>query len=171
MVVDHLLKRSLACGAMASSDLPDTRSAGQVVELDDVDRRLIAELGKDGRLSMRLLAERVHISRAGCYSRVNRLHREGVILGYEAVVDPKRMGPSLSAHIYLKIRQHSWKDVRQALKRVPEVEHGTLVSGENDIVLFVRTRDADSLRDLVLNRLQTMDAVLSTHTVLVFDEL
>jgi len=47
----------------------------------------------------------------------------------------------------------------------------TLVTGENDIVLFVRTRDAESLRALVLDRLQTMDGVLSTHTVLVFDEL
>jgi DNA-binding Lrp family transcriptional regulator len=120
---------------------------------------------------MRLLAERVHISRAGCYSRVERLHREGVITGYQAVIDPRRMGASLSAHIYLKVSQHSWKSVRHALRLVPEVEHGALVSGENDIVLFVRTRDADSLRDLVLNRLQTMDDALSTHTVLVFDEL
>jgi DNA-binding Lrp family transcriptional regulator len=156
---------------MASTDPPDPRWAGQVVELDDVDRRLIDELSRDGRLSMRVLAERVHISRAGCYSRVDRLHREGVITGYQAVIDSRRMGPSLTAHIYLKISQHSWKSVRHALKLVAEVEHGALVSGENDIVLFVRTRDADSLRELVLNRLQTMDDVLSTHTVLVFDEL
>jgi DNA-binding Lrp family transcriptional regulator len=156
---------------MDSTDHGIARSAGQLVELDDVDRRIIAELSKDGRLSMRVLAERTHISRAGCYSRVNRLHREGVITGYAAVVDPRRTGSSLSAHVYLKISQHSWKDVRKALKRVPEVEHGALVSGENDIVLFIRTRDADSLRELVLDRLQTMDDVLSTHTVLVFDEL
>src|SRR5258708_4287269 len=105
---------------------------------------------------MRLLAERVHISRAGCYTRVDRLRREGVITGYEAVVDPRRLGPSLSAHVYLKISQHSWKDVRKTLKLVPEIEHGALVSGENDLVLFVRTRDADSLRELVLDRLQAM---------------
>jgi DNA-binding Lrp family transcriptional regulator len=94
-----------------------------------------------------------------------------VITGYAAQVDLRRLGTSLSAHVYVKISQHSWKDVREALKRVPEVEHGALVSGENDLVLFIRTRDADSLRDLVLDRLQTMDNVLSTHTVLVFDEL
>ena len=83
----------------------------------------------------------------------------------------ERIGPSLSAHIYLRIRQHSWKDVRHELARITEIEHGQLVTGENDIVLFVRTRDAESLRALVLDRLQTMDGVLSTHTVLVFDEL
>lgn len=156
---------------MAPADRVEASSPGRFVELDDVDRRIVAELSQDGRLSMRLLAERLHISRAGCYSRVDRLRREGVIIGYAAVVDPRRLGPSLSAHVYLKISQHSWKFVREALKRVPEIEHGALVSGENDLVLTVRTRDADHLRELVLDRLQAMDNVLTTHTVLVFDEL
>lgn len=156
---------------MASSDQTEAASAGQVVPLDQIDYRLLEELRQDGRLSMRTLAERVHISRAGCYARVERLRREKVITGFTAVIDPRRLGPSLSAHIYLRITQHSWKDVRQELGRISEIEHGQLVTGENDIVLFVRTRDAESLRSLVLDRLQTMDGVLSTHTVLVFDEL
>jgi DNA-binding Lrp family transcriptional regulator len=149
----------------------ETASAGQVAVLDQIDHRLLEELRQDGRLSMRALAERVHISRAGCYARVERLRHEGVITGFTAVIDPRRLGPSLSAHIYLRIRQHSWKDVRQELALMTEIEHGQLVSGDYDIVLFVRTRDAESLRALVLDRLQTMDGVLSTHTVLVFDEL
>jgi DNA-binding Lrp family transcriptional regulator len=156
---------------MASSDQTEAASAGQVVPLDQIDYRLLEELRQDGRISMRTLAERVHISRAGCYARVERLRREKVITGFTAVIDPRRLGPSLSAHIYLRITQHSWKDVRQELGRISEIEHGQLVTGENDIVLFVRTRDAESLRSLVLDRLQTMDGVLSTHTVLVFDEL
>ncbi|HEX2822895.1 MAG TPA: Lrp/AsnC family transcriptional regulator [Streptosporangiaceae bacterium] len=156
---------------MVSSDQPAAASAGQVVPLDQIDYRLLEELRRDGRLSMRTLAERVHISRAGCYARVERLRREKVITGFAAVIDPRLLGPSLSAHIYLRIRQHSWKDVRQELARIAEIEHGQLVTGENDIVLFVRTHDAESLRALVLDRLQTMDGVLSTHTVLVFDEL
>jgi DNA-binding Lrp family transcriptional regulator len=136
-----------------------------------MDLRLLAELQADGRLSMRALAERVHISRAGCYARVERLQREGVITGYAAIVDQRKLGRTVSAHVHVKIRQHSWKNVRHALSQVPEVEHGALVSGENDLVLFVRTRDAESLRDLVLERLQMMDDVLATHTILVFDEL
>jgi DNA-binding Lrp family transcriptional regulator len=142
-----------------------------MAEVDDVDRRMLAELGKDGRLSMRALAELVHISRASCYTRLERLQRAGVITGFTALIDPRRVGPTLSAHVYLKISQHSWKDVRSALKQIPEIEHGALVSGEYDLVLFVRTRDAESLRELVLDRLQKMQDVLSTHTILVFDEL
>ncbi|MGD0605285.1 MAG: Lrp/AsnC family transcriptional regulator [Streptosporangiaceae bacterium] len=156
---------------MDLTDQARTAATGQVVALDQTDHRLLEELRQDGRLSMRALAERAHISRAGCYARVERLRREGVITGFTTVIDPRRLGPSLSAHIYLRIRQHSWKDIRHELARISEIEHGQLVTGENDIVLFVRTRDAESLRALVLDRLQTMDGVLSTHTVLVFDEL
>ncbi|MBB4688986.1 DNA-binding Lrp family transcriptional regulator [Amycolatopsis jiangsuensis] len=139
--------------------------------LDEVDLKLIAELKADGRASMRALAERAHISRAGCYTRVERLHREGVITGYAAVTDPRRLGQGLAAFVYLKVTQNSWRTVSAELKHIPEIEHGGLVSGDNDLILFVRTRDADSLRDLVFERLQAMPDVLSTHTVLVFDEL
>ena len=144
---------------------------GQIATLDALDRRLVAELQADGRISMRALAERMHISRAGCYARVERLRRDGVIKGYAALVDSRRLGRGLSAFVYVKIRQHSWKQVRRAMREVPEIEHGYLVTGDNDLLLFIRTRDADSLRELVLNQLQAMKDVQSTHTVLVFDEL
>ncbi|HEX3779524.1 MAG TPA: Lrp/AsnC family transcriptional regulator [Pseudonocardiaceae bacterium] len=142
-----------------------------MAELDEVDLRLIAELKADGRVSMRALAERLHISRAGCYTRVERLQQDGIITGYAALTNPKLLGQGLSAYVYLKISQHSWQAVREVLNQIPEIEHGSLVAGENDLILFVRTRDADSLRDLVLYRLQRMDDVLSTRTELVFDEL
>ncbi len=142
-----------------------------MADLDEVDLRLIAELKADGRVSMRALAERLHISRAGCYTKVERLQQEGIITGYAAVTNPKRLGQALSAYVYVKISQHSWQAVREVLNQMPEIEHGSLVAGENDLILFVRTRDADSLRDLVLYRLQRMEDVLSTRTELVFDEL
>lgn len=139
--------------------------------LDDTDRRIVAALRVDGRLSMRALAERLHISRASAYTRVERLHRLGVITGYRAAVDPYRYGFGVSAYVFLKISQRSWKSVRRRVLEIPEVEHGALVSGENDIVLLVRARDTAALRDLVLTRLQGITGVLATHTELIFDEL
>ena len=76
----------------------------------------------------------------------------------------------MSAYVFLKIAQQSWKAVRREVLSIPEVDHAALVSGEHDIVLLVRTRDAASLRDVVLTRLQGMPEVASTHTVLIFDE-
>jgi DNA-binding Lrp family transcriptional regulator len=150
----------------------DRRSAdGRSATLDETDRRIIAELRADGRMSMRALATKLHISRAGAYARVERLQRQGVITGYTAVVDPERYGFDISAYVHLKISQHSWKNVRRRIAEIPEVWHGALVSGDNDLVLLVRTHDAASLRDLVLNTFQTMPDVISTQTVFILDEM
>lgn len=141
------------------------------VALDDTDRAIVDALREDGRLSMRSLAEQLHISRASAYTRVERLVDEGVITGYTVTIDPERYGFGISAYVYLKISQHSWKAVRDRILHIPEVWHGALVSGDNDLVLLVRTQDAASMRDLVLNTFQTMPDVVATQTVLILDEL
>jgi DNA-binding Lrp family transcriptional regulator len=146
------------------------RSAGQIAALDELDRRILTVLQQDGRISMRALAARLHISRANAYTRVERLERAGVITGYSALVDPIRFGYGLSAYVYLKIEQQSWKAVRDRVLAMAEVEHAALVSGDNDIVLLVRAADAAALRDFVLTGLQEIPQVLGTRTVLIFDE-
>ena len=150
---------------------PETVEVRRPVTLDDTDRTIVDELRRDGRLSMRGLAERLHISRASAYTRVERLTEAGVITGYSAVIDPERYGFGISAYVYLKISQHSWKTVRRRITQIPEVWHCALVSGDNDLVLLVRTADAASMRELVLNTFQTMPDVQSTQTVLILDEL
>jgi len=139
--------------------------------LDETDRLIVEELRADGRLSMRALADRVHISRASAYTRVARLEQEGVITGYAAQIDPVRYGYALSAYVYLDIAQRSWKSVRGQLLAMPDVDHVALVSGEHDILLRVRARDAVSLRDVVLTRLQDIPEVRASQTVLIFEEV
>ncbi|MGH3343019.1 MAG: Lrp/AsnC family transcriptional regulator [Carbonactinosporaceae bacterium] len=146
--------------------------AGQLARaLDDVDRRILEELREDARLSMRALAERVHVSRAGAYTRVNRLLRDGVIRGFTVQVDPAKIGLGTSAYITVKIEQNSWRSFCDRVRDLPEVEHVGLVGGEFDVVLLVRARDNIALRDLVLARIQDMPEVRSTRTLLLFDEL
>ncbi len=120
---------------------------------------------------MRSLAEQVHISRAGAYARVARLEETGVITGYSVVLDPVKTGHGVSAYIYLRIAQHSWKAVRARIADIDEVEHAALISGDDDLVLLVRAADAAALRDLVLNRFQAMPDVVSTKTTLILDEV
>ena len=151
--------------------LPPDPHPDRQMTLDDVDRAIIARLCDDGRESMRALAERLHISRAAAYARVARLESAGIISGYSAVIDPDRLGYGVSAYIYLRIAQHSWKDVRQGIGKIHEVDHAALISGDDDLILLVRTSDAAALRDLVLSKMQTLPGVLSTKTVLILDEL
>jgi DNA-binding Lrp family transcriptional regulator len=156
---------------MARATATEALTFGQMAPIDDVDRRIVDALRCDGRLSMRALAERLHISRAGVYTRVERLERVGVITGYSATVDARRYGLSLSAYVNVKVAQRSWKSLRKRVLALEDVEHAALVSGEYDIVLLVRTRDVETLRDLVLTRLQEMPEVLATQTELIFDEM
>ncbi|WP_336671332.1 Lrp/AsnC family transcriptional regulator [Tsukamurella sp. USMM236] len=138
--------------------------------LDGFDRRILQVLAEDGRISMRALAERVHVSRANAYVRVERLERSGVIRGYAARVDHERAGFGTSAYIGLSIRQDAWKDVAEHLRELPYVEHFALVGGDFDVLLLVRTPDNAALRDVVLVSLQALEGVRSTRTWLIFDE-
>ena len=142
-----------------------------MARLDATDQLVVDALRADGRLSMRALAERLHLSRANVYTRVERLQRDGVITGYTALVDPVAYGHGLSAYVYLDIAQQSWKSVCDQLLTVPEVDYVALVSGEHDIMVRVRTDDAASLRDVVLTRLQEIPQIRSSQTVVIFEEL
>ena len=156
---------------MTSSEPPGENPPGQMAPMDGTDQLIVEALRADGRMSMRALAARVHISRANAYTRVARLERDGVITGYTALVDPARYGYGLSAYVYLDIAQRSWKSVRRQLLNMPEIDHVALISGAHDILIRVRTQDGTSLRDVVLTRLQEMPEIRATQTVLIFEEL
>ena len=138
--------------------------------LDRIDRAILRLLQQDGRASVRSVAERVHVSRANAYARIARMVEDGVIRGFTARVDHERAGQGASAYITLKIVQNPWRTVRGQLLELPGVEHMALVSGEFDVLMLVHTVDNRALRELVLNRIQSIPDVLSTHTLLVFDE-
>ena len=93
-----------------------------------------------------------------------------MITGYRAVVNPAKIGYGVSDFIYLKVAQHSWKAVQARIRDIPEIEHATLISGDDDLSLLVRTTDVASLRDVVLSTLQAISGVKATKTVLILDE-
>lgn len=138
--------------------------------LDDTDHQILDALVRDGRMSMRTLAETLHISRANAYARVERLRTSGVIRGFRAEVDPELSGLATSAYVTLNIRQAVWRQIAEQLQALPGIVHIALVGGEFDVVLLVRARDNADLRRLVLDEIQGMDGVTSTRTLLVFEE-
>jgi DNA-binding Lrp family transcriptional regulator len=137
---------------------------------DDTDRAILRLLREDGRASIRAVAEQAHVSRANAYARISRMVEDGVIRGFTARIDHERAGFGASAYITLKIVQNSWRGVRERLLELPEVDHMALVSGDFDVLLLVHAVDNQALRELVLTRLHNLDGVLSTRTLLVFEE-
>ncbi|GAA2793862.1 Lrp/AsnC family transcriptional regulator [Kitasatospora sp. CM 4170] len=145
-------------------------SAEQTSRLDRVDRAILRLLQQDGRASIRSVAERVHVSRANAYARISRMVEDGVIRGFTARVDHEKAGQGASAYVTLKIVQNSWRSVREQLLELPGVAHIALVGGDFDVLLLVHTADNHALRELVLNRIQSIPQVLGTRTMLVFEE-
>lgn len=144
------------------------RSSDSGPTLDAVDRRMVTELVGDGRLSIRALAERAHISRASAYSRLDRLVESGVITGFSARVDPVRAGLATSAYVALSVEQDAWREISSRVAAVRYVEHVSLVAAEFDVLVLVRAPDNETLRVVVLTELQAIPGVRSTRTWLVF---
>lgn len=138
--------------------------------LDTADRRMVAALVQDGRMSIRALAARLHISRANAYARLHRLLADGVIEGFTARVRPERAGLGTSSYVSLSIEQNAWREVRRALTQTPYVDHVALVGAEFDVLVLVRTPDNATLREVVLGSLQAIPGVKATRTWLVFAE-
>lgn len=149
-----------------------TRNPGtEPVPLDDIDRRIISELTRDGRMSVTQVAENVHISRAHAYTRIARLTSEGVLSRFTALVDPIKAGLRSSAYVTLKLKQDAWRELRDLLAAIPEVHHVALVGGDFDVILLVRAVDNIDLRRVIFDQLQPMPRVLDTQTFLVFEDL
>lgn len=157
---------------MSSTTPSKAAGAGRIAPaLDDVDQAILRELTRDGRLAVRLLAERLNISRASAYARLERLRESGVLTGFTAVVDPTKAGLSTSAYVTLTVRQNSWRDLTDHLHRIPEIKHMALVGGEFDVILLVRAVDNQHLRHLVLDQLPNIPGVLGTRTFLIFEDI
>jgi Lrp/AsnC family leucine-responsive transcriptional regulator len=157
---------------------PETRSAGRTAagrdqqpRLDPVDRRLLEALAGDGRLPVAGLAQVAGISRANAYTRLERLRSDGLIEGFAARVNPAKLGLGVTALVLISGRQPAWRNLREQLQRMPEVEYCAFTTGEYDALILVRVPDVETLRDVILERLQAMEDVRATQTIFVLDEV
>lgn len=119
--------------------------------LDRIDRRIVAILERDGRITNAALAGRVALSPSACLARVRRLERDGVILGYGARVDPARLGPGLTLFAELTLARHEPADFRQVealLRDDPRVLEAAEISGRSDYLVRVRVASMEEWRSL-----------------------
>jgi DNA-binding Lrp family transcriptional regulator len=138
--------------------------------VDRVDRAIIAELTRDARLSMRSLAELVHISRDAANNRVRHLIENGVLTGFGAQVDRKAIGLNVTALVIVKVSGIEWQDAAESLSALPYVERVLAVSGDIDFVLTVNAPDHETLSGVILRQIHAMPGVVSTTSHVVLDE-
>jgi Lrp/AsnC family transcriptional regulator, leucine-responsive regulatory protein len=130
--------------------------------LDAIDRRIVAELQGDGRLSNVELADRIGLSPSPCLRRVKRLEREGYIEGYRAALRRDHIGLGFSVFLAVKIEGHANKlalKFEQAVVAMPEVIACHLVSGEADYLLEVVTPDLQHYQRFLVGKLLNLPNV------------
>ncbi len=155
-------------GKGPSGKAPEASPASR--PLDAIDRNVLKVLRDDARTSLSELAKKVKISRAAVYSRVGRLTDEGVIRGFTVLLDPKKAGLGIAALITLNVDQPRWRSVQKELATMAEVEWCAAMAGEFDAVILVRAPDIETVRDVVLERLNAIDGIGRTQTLFILDE-
>lgn len=137
--------------------------------LDRTDRAIIAELAVDSRLSIRSLAERVHISRTAAHRRVQGLIESGTLTGFGAQVDRKAIGLNVVAIVIITMGDSPWQDAEAALARIPHVESVLAVSGDIDFVLTVSAPDHEHLSEVIMRQIRGVPGVQTTRSHIVLD--
>lgn len=145
------------------------RGTPDIVRLDDVDRRILALLEEDARRSIADVADRVHLSPAPVKRRIDRLEREGVIVGYTARIDRSKFGPYLDAFVELHIAGNSDSDrILGEVAAIAEVDEVYTIAGDTDALIRIRVGSVAHLKDAVA-RLRRIGNITGTKTLMVLD--
>jgi Lrp/AsnC family transcriptional regulator, leucine-responsive regulatory protein len=142
--------------------------------IDQIDRRILAVLQRDGRIATVELAERIGLSPTATSERVKRLQKEQYVTGYMARLDPKKLGLDLLVfvEVYLdKTTPDAFERFATAVRRAPEVLECHMVAGGFDYLVKARVGDMAAYRRFLGDVLLTLPAVRETRTYAVMEEV
>ena len=135
--------------------------------LDGFDLSILSVLSEDGRISVTDLAKRIGLSKSPTQARLRRLEKEGVILGYKALLDPIRLGLDHVAFVEVRLsdtREAALEAFNKAVAIVPEIEQAHMIAADFDYLLKVRTRDMAAYRRFLGETISTLPYVSNTST-------
>ena len=131
--------------------------------MDSIDRKILAELQSDGRLSLTELAERVNLSLSPCHRRVRALEQSGAITGYRASLDPAKI-------VFATLKEGDRKAVsafEAAVEDIPQIVLAQRLFGDPDYLMHVVTRDLSAFQKLYDEKLSAMPGVQHLRSTLV----
>ena len=136
--------------------------------LDDKDRRILALVQRDAKLPQAEIARKIGLSTAAVNERLRKLESAGFLRRYVAVVDPKAIGVSVTAFVEVFVEHPRYEpafiDQVLGLDEVQECHH---ITGEFSLLLKIRVRDMESLQQLLIHKLNALEGVRQTRTVIV----
>ena len=138
------------------------------MKLDRYDQHILEVLQQDGRINNQDLADRIGLSPSPCLRRVRALEESGLIVGYHALLDAKKLGLTLMALIHISMDLHTperFANFEAAVSVLPEVLDCLLITGQDaDYQLKVIVRDMDHYQSLLLNQLTRIEGVTGVHS-------
>ncbi len=135
--------------------------------MDETDLKILNILKTNARSTLANISNQVGLSSPSVKDRIEKLEREGVILGYRPVLDYGKLGKGLTAfvHLTLAYNQSCDDELADALRELPGVVEGHYTDGDYDILLKVVTENSGTLRD-VLNMINAVEGVANTKTII-----
>lgn len=143
-------------------------------ELDSTDLLILRELQDDGRLTIKELSQKVHLSVSPVYERVRRLEKAGYIKGYVAVLDADKLDCGFVAFCYLKLKQHTHENALQIMESVqdiPEIVEVYNISGDFDFILKIYVQNMKQYQEFVMRILGEIPAIGSLNSSFVLGEV
>jgi DNA-binding Lrp family transcriptional regulator len=138
--------------------------------MDAIDRKILAVLQEDGRLTITELAARVGLSVSPCHRRLRELERDRTIRGYRAIVDPTALGLTFQALVFVTMRQEDRETLlgfEAAVAQVPEVVQAQRLFGDPDYLLRIVTADLTAYQELEDDVLSALPGVQRLNSTLV----
>jgi Lrp/AsnC family leucine-responsive transcriptional regulator len=135
--------------------------------IDDIDRKIISAVQSDGKMTTQALAEQVGLSPSPCARRVRMLEEDGIIKGYAAIIDQKKVGLPINAFASIKLERQREEDLdrfAQAVTRWPEVVDCYLMTGQRDYLMRIVARDLEAYERFLKDKLTRLDGVASIET-------
>ena len=137
--------------------------------LDSIDRKLLAELQAEGRVTNVDLARRVGLTAPPCLRRVRALEEDGVIRGYHADLDASKLGFAITVFAMVSLRSQAEEDLKafeDHIQALPEVRECHMLNGEIDFILKIVSRDLQSFQEFLTSKLTPAPNVVSVKTSL-----
>jgi Lrp/AsnC family leucine-responsive transcriptional regulator len=138
------------------------------MKIDRYDQQILDILQADGRINNQDLADRIGLSPSPCLRRVRALEESGLITGYHALLDAKKLGLSLTALIHISMDRHTperFVNFETTVGLLPEVQECLLITGQSaDYQLKVVVRDMDHYQALLLNKITRIEGVTGVHS-------
>jgi DNA-binding Lrp family transcriptional regulator len=143
------------------------------VHLDQVDRKILKLLQEDARMGIKTIAAQLNMTKTPVYERIKRLEKAGVITKYVALIDRKKISPSMIVFLSGALKVSAFEQIQEfydAVEKIPEITACYLMGGENDFLLKVIVKDLDAYNLFYAQKIATLPRVGYIRSSFVLNE-